>query len=122
VPARAEGDVDASVGDVVAQCVLQEVGQQGACEPRVAGDRCGAERSVDCHLLAGRVVLVGLDDVAGDLGEVEGFVVLEVLLAAGEGEQRFDQLLVVGAGVEDVLVGGFQRVEGESGRNRCQRL
>ena len=61
----------------------------------------------------GRRRLVGVEDLAGHGGEVDGLLVVETSLAAGQGEEGVDQPLLFPARFEDLLAGGAQRVEGD---------
>ena len=51
-----------------------------------------------------------LEDLGGDGGEIEGLALVEAALAAGEGEQRFDQPFLLLADDEDALAGFAERV------------
>ena len=62
-----------------------------------------------------RECLLGVEDFADDGGEVNGFFVVEASLAAGEGEQRFDQAFLFSPRVQEVPADGPQRVEGDVG-------
>lgn len=111
--ARFDGDADVTVGRVVAQRVLYEVVHKLSDQARITGHPRRARRGVDHDALVGSWWSSRADDLIDDLVEVDVVAMLDALLAACEREQRFDQLLVVAAGVEDVLAGRLQDSEGE---------
>ena len=56
---------------------------------------------------------MGGEGIVDDGREVDGFSMIEAALAAGEGEERIDELRVIFARVDCVLAGGSERVEGD---------
>ena len=83
-------DLDVAAGHVVRQRVVGEVGDQAFGQPRVAGGAGRGEGAVDGELPVLCAGLPGAQDVAGQRGEVEGFPFVQAGLAAGQGEQRFE--------------------------------
>ena len=57
-------------------------------------------------------VLAAQEDVLGDAGEVQGFRLLKPALAAGQGEQRPDEALLLIAQLDQLLAGVTQRFHG----------
>ena len=76
---------------VVADRVVDEVGDEAFGQHRVAGDDGGLERRVDAPVAQ----LGAVEDVFGDGGQVDIVVDGEPALVAGEDEQRADQVLGV---------------------------
>jgi hypothetical protein len=54
------------------------------------------------------VGLAGRHGLAADFREVDGLPAVEAGLAAGEGDQRADEVLLLCAGCQDAFVGGTQ--------------
>ena len=98
-------------GTVVAQRVVDQVRGQPLGQPRAARRQRGAERGRNGQVPVAALGPAGSHDLAGHVGQVEGLVRVEACLAAGQGEQRIDELLLLGAGGQDPLVGGAQGVD-----------
>jgi hypothetical protein len=81
--------------------VVEEIGDEPFDEARVAGR---VRRSNRCLEGEARVVCCGRGG-GRDGGEVDGLVVVEAALAAGEREQRFDQTFLLLADGEQLLAG-----------------
>ena len=47
-------------------------------------------------------------DLADQPGQVEGLALVQACLAAGQGEQRVDEVLLLGTGGQHPLVGGAE--------------
>ena len=88
-------DVELAAGDVVAQRVVDQVGHEPLEEAGVAEDGRGGDRGADGQPAVSGVWLAGAQGVAGDVSEVEGLSAVEAALAAGQGQQRLDQLFLM---------------------------
>ena len=110
VPVRGSGHhLDVAPWLVVAQGVVGEVGYQSFGKTGIACDRGGNERggNVQCQGLCALAARV--EHPRRDVGQIEGLPVVQAALAAGEGEQRFDQLFLLLAYREHFLAGRTQR-------------
>ena len=98
-------DVDVAVGHVVVQRVVHEVGGQPFGQPRITRRRRRGQRRV--HIQAPQLGLraPGTEHLADYPGEVEGLPGAEARLPAGQGEECFDELFLLGAGGEDPFMG-----------------
>ena len=79
--------------------VADEVGDETLDEPRIAARARRTERGVD----GDPVVIGGGDRRCGDGGEIDGLTAVDTALAAGEREERVDQLLLLFADGEQLL-------------------
>jgi len=95
-------DVDVPAGKVVVQGVVDQVPHEAFDKVGVAGKHSRANRHIEAHLLRGGSRLAGVDYFRSDDGQVEGLALVEASLAAGEGEQRVDELFFLFAGFEHV--------------------
>ena len=90
------GDADVSADGVVVDGVVEEVGDEAFDEARVARAWRRLEGQLEMEAVTlefGRVAVE--DSVVGEGCEVEGLVSIEAAFAAGEGEQRVGQLLLL---------------------------
>ena len=71
------GDVRVAAGQVVPDGVVDEVGHQALRQARVAGRRGGGEFGGEADAVALGFALSGQEHIAGDVGEVQGFRVLD---------------------------------------------
>ena len=60
------------------------------------------DRHVQAHVPGGGRRLAGVSYFRGDDGQVEGLASVEASLAAGQGQQRLDELFLLFAGFEHV--------------------
>src|SRR5262249_60502906 len=81
-------DVQVPVGVIVAQPVVDEVGDEPLDQPWVAVGRGGTQRGAQVDVAGGRLGVAGGEDLFGESGEVDAVVTVQAGLAAGEGEQR----------------------------------
>jgi hypothetical protein len=58
---------------------------------------------------------VGIQGVVRGGRKVDGFSMVEAALAAGQGEERIDELCLIFARVDDLFARGSERVEGDVG-------
>ena len=108
-------DADAAAGDVVPDRVVDQVGGQALQQAVVAEYGRGADGGADGQPAGGGFWLEGVQDAGGDGGEVEELAVVEAALAAGQGEQRLDELFLLVAGFQHVFAGGPERGQGGVG-------
>ena len=104
-------DLDVSLGDVVADGVIEQVGDQALQQPRIASRRGWGERRADVEVEACGLRLPHPQDLGGNGREVEALAPLQSRLAARERQQPIDHLLQVLLGGEHALVGRAQRGE-----------
>jgi hypothetical protein len=113
-------DSDVPAGDVVADGIVDEVGDESFDQSRVAVERSGEDGGLDMQFeglrVDSRVEQHGLADVR----QVGSLPVVESALTAGKGEEGFDEvfLLVVGGeqflgGVTPGVCAGVGVVEGD---------
>lgn len=95
-------DVDVPAGKVVVHGVVDQVPHEAFDKVGVAGKHGRANRHIDAHLLRCGSRLTGMDYFRSDDGQVEGLASVEASLAAGEGEQRIDEVFLLFAGFEYV--------------------
>jgi hypothetical protein len=98
-------DVDVAMGHVVVQCVVHEVGGQPLGQPEITRRRRRGQRRVHIQIPQPGLRAPGAEDLAGYLGEVEGLPGAEARLPAGQGEECFDELFLLGASDEDPFMG-----------------
>ena len=112
---RASGsqDLDPPAGPVVAHGVVNQVGNEGAGQASVAYDWGRIQGWLQGELPGGRRCAGAVEGVTADGCQVEGFSVVEAALTAGQGEEGIDELRLFLAGVDHVVAGGFEGVQGE---------
>jgi hypothetical protein len=81
----------------VAQRVVHQIRGQLLGQGRAALCGCPVERRVQRQVPGLRVGLTGDQDLAGHGGQVEGLRFVRACLAPRQGEQRLDELLLLGA-------------------------
>ena len=69
--------------DVVKDCVVDEILDQLFDQSGIAAHQCWLNVRVDVNLAVLGLLAVGLKNVTGDCGEVEGFGVIEAALSFG---------------------------------------
>jgi hypothetical protein len=84
-----------AAGQVVPDGVVDEVGHQAFGQARVTCCRSSGESGDEADAAALGFGLAGQENVLGDVGEVQGFWVLEPALAVSQGEQRRDEALLL---------------------------
>ncbi len=107
----AGGDLDMSLGGVVADGVVEEVGDQALDQPRIAHGWRWCQRRADIEAAVRVLRVARAQDLRGKRREVETLAALQSRLAARERQQRIDHLLEVLLGGEHALVGRTQRGE-----------
>jgi len=112
---RASGsqDLDPPAGPVVAHGVVNQVGNEGAGQASVAYDWGRIQGWLQGELPGGRRCAGAVEGVTADGCQVEWFSVVEAALTAGQGEEGIDELRLFLAGVDHVVAGGFEGVQGE---------
>ena len=106
------GDLHVPAGDVVADGVVDEVGDEAFDESGVAVERGGADGGLDVQSEAFGVEAGARQDGLADVREVGSLSVVEPALAAGEGEEGFDEAFLFPVGGEELLAGGSPHVRG----------
>jgi hypothetical protein len=81
--------------DVVADGVVHEVGHQSFDESGVTVERCGVQSGLDMQRESVGVKAGARQRCSTDAREVGPFPLLETALAAGQGEEAFDEVLVL---------------------------
>src|SRR5580704_15142048 len=110
------GQGDASVVVVVADGVVEEVGDQSLGELGIAYGRRGGDVGVNLEPRASGALDYALrQGLAGDFREVEGLLLIEAAFAAGEGEERVDETLLVYTRDEELFADAAEGVEGSAG-------
>jgi hypothetical protein len=104
-----------AAGPVVAQRVVDQVGHQGFDQARVARGGRRGQRGLDPDAQAPGLGAALLGDLAGQLGQVERLPLLHAALAAGQGQQRFDQAFLLVAHDQGVPAGRAERLGGSAG-------
>jgi hypothetical protein len=99
----------------VAQRVVDEIRGQAFGEARAAGCPCRAEVGVQRQVPVFGFGSAGGEDLAGQGGQIEGFLFVQACLPACPREQRFDELFVLGAGCEHPLVRCAECFDGGAG-------
>lgn len=96
------GHLDVPAADVVPDGVADQVGHQLPDQERVAVEDAGLEVGADPQAETADRGVGGGQGFNGDGGQVEGFARAGTTLAAGQGKQRLDELLLLGVGREQV--------------------
>lgn len=99
VPATHPGSQeDFTVVKVVADSVVEQVRDQPLGETRIADGGSGKDFGLEAQpLLLGVVERTLGEDLAGYLGQIEGFPLLQTTFAAGQGKERVDEPLLADA-------------------------
>jgi hypothetical protein len=87
--------LNCAVGDVVADRVVEQVRDEACNKTRVADRDSALESRADRDAVALRVRPATVDDVLGELSEVEWLPGLDAAFAGGERQQRVDQPLLL---------------------------
>lgn len=95
--------LDVAVGMVVPDGVVDKVRDEPFDEVDISGERSGKKERIESYPLGFGGRLAGVEDLAGDRRQVERLAVIEASLAAGQGEEGFDELFLLLAVFEEVL-------------------
>ena len=99
------------VGVVVADGVVDEVGDEAFDQSRVPGRHCRRQVFGEVHASLCSPVATGGKHSCDDSGEVEGVPAGDAALAGGQGEQCLDEPFLVSAECEGFLAGRAQGVD-----------
>jgi hypothetical protein len=92
------GDLNVSAGQVVADGVVDQVGDETLDEPAVSIEPSGADRGLDMQSEGVGVEVWSRQDIVAHAGEVDRFATVESAFAAGEREQGFDEASLFSVG------------------------
>jgi hypothetical protein len=106
------GDLDVSPRQVVPDGVLDQVARQLLNQERVAVEGSGQQVGVDLQAELADRGTGGGQDSAGDGGQVDGLALVDAGFTAGQGEQRFDEALLLSVGGEQFPADGLPGLEG----------
>jgi len=104
------GDLYVPAWMVVADGVVDEVGDEAFDQSPVPGRHCGREVFGEVDAFPCCLVVAGGEHSSDDLGEVEGVAAGDAALAGGQGEQCLDEPFLVFAKSESLLAGRAQGV------------
>src|SRR5258708_6045843 len=107
---RCRADLCLAAGQVVPDGVVEEVGDQALGQARVSGYRGRGECRAEVDAVAPGTAATAQEHIPRDVGARQAFQPPNPALAAGQGEQRRDQALLLIAELDQFLAGRPQRL------------